>query len=178
MPEKTEEVKFPNVSARDGTGERVYLPVDLVGDPTLVLVSFRWQQRSLVEMWREFASGLADRYDRFEYYELHVVGPRSGMTPPVLSGGMRPTPGRADLGDRTLPGFVDKGWFRRSLGLLGETTVYALLVDGGYVVRRAAGTPTEDVAAGLESLLDEWEDALRRWNSFSSDAGANGDAAE
>lgn len=175
---KAATVNFPKVSARDGTGSRVYLPVDLQGDPTLVVITFSWQQRSLVGVWREFATQLVDRYDRFEYYELHVVGQRTGMTPPMLTGGMRPEPGRGALDERTLLTYVDKGWFRRSLGLLGETSVYALLVDDGYVVRQAAGMLSEDIAGGLESLLAEWEDAERRWDAFGGTAEADGDAAE
>jgi hypothetical protein len=54
---------------------------------------------------------------------------------------------------------VNKRQFRQSLGLLGEETVYALLVDDGHIVRQAAGFPVSEAIDGLWSLLDEWDDA-------------------
>jgi hypothetical protein len=54
---------------------------------------------------------------------------------------------------------VNKRQFRRSLGLLGEETVYALLVDDGHVVRQAAGFPVSATVEALLSLLDDWDAA-------------------
>ena len=141
----------------------MYLPVDFAGEPTLVLITFQWQQRSLVEAWREFADRLAERHDDFDYVELYVVGSRSGLHPPIMTGGLGPNPGMGTPDDRTITVHVDKRSFRRSLGLLGEQTIYAFLVDDEYVVRQAAGMITRDVADGLKSLLAEWEDAQGRW---------------
>lgn len=172
-------MKFPTVSGRDASGERVHLPVDFEGDPTLVLITFRWQQRSLARSWRQFATELGDRYDRFEFYELHVTGQGSGMTPPMLSGGMRPAPAPGSLDEHSILLFVDRDYFQRSLGLLGETSVYAMLIDDGHVVRQAAGVLTEDIADGLRSLLDEWEAAEQRWDVMGTDeADANGEAGQ
>jgi hypothetical protein len=137
----------------------VYLPVDFEGDPTLVLIAFSWQQQSLVDSWTEFADRLVEEYEEFEYYRLHVVGREGGLHPPMLTGGLRPTPGTVDGGERTVVVHVNRRSFRRSLGLVGEATIYALLVDDEYVVRRAAGMLTRDVADGLRSLLEEWESA-------------------
>ena len=172
-------VKFPKVSGRDAEGNRVHLPVDFEGDPTLVLITFRWQQRSLARSWREFATELEERYDRFEFCELHVTGRGSGMTPPVLSGGMRPDPAPGSMDEHSILLFVDRDHFRRSLGLLGETSVYALLIDDGYVVRQAAGMVTEDIAAGLRDLLEEWDEAEQRWDVTGADeTGADGEAGQ
>ena len=54
---------------------------------------------------------------------------------------------------------VNKRQFRRSLGLLGEDTVYALLVDDGHIVRQAAGFPMSSTVEALWSMLDAWDDA-------------------
>lgn len=156
-------MKFPQIRGRNSEGERVYLPVDFAGEPTLVLITFQWQQRSMADAWREFADRLAEEYDDFEYVELFVAGSRGGLHPPVMTGGLTPTPGSGMPDDRMITLHVDKRSFRRSLGLLGEQTIYTLLVDGEYVVRQAAGMLTRDVADGLESLLSEWEDAESRW---------------
>jgi hypothetical protein len=164
-------VKFPQIQGRNADGERVYLPVDLGGEPTLVLITFQWQQRSLVEAWREFADRLVEKHENFDYVELYVVGGGSGLHPPMMTGGLGPTPGAGSMDERTLTVHVDKRAFRRSLGLLGEQTIYALLVDGEYVIRQAAGMLTRDIADGLKSLLAEWEDAEKRWTEARSGPG-------
>jgi hypothetical protein len=178
-----EVVKFPKVSGRGGDGERRYLPEDFDGDPTLVLLTFNRQQRAVVSQWREFAADLADRYDTFDYVQLHVAPRGRGLGPPALA---TMAPGPVSAGPRTVQDdrrilvFVDKRWFQRSLGILGETSVYAMLVDDGYVVRQAAGMLTRDIAQGLESLLSEWDAAQARtagWNT-SSGPTSDADAAE
>jgi hypothetical protein len=82
----------------------------------------------------------------------------------MMTGGLSPNPGSVDGGERTVVVHVNRQSFRRSLGLVGEATIYALLVDDEYVVRRAAGMLTRDIADGLQSLLEEWEDADSRWD--------------
>jgi hypothetical protein len=149
-------MRFPRVSGSKLDGSHVTLPDWFDGDPTLVVVSFQWQQRSLVDPWCSVAERLAARYDDFEYYELLVVDWRSRM----LIGRTR----RADLltGDqheRMVVVRVNKRQFRQSLGLLGEDTVYALLLDESHVVRQAAGFPDSSTVDGLRSLLAEWEAA-------------------
>lgn len=132
------------------------LPMAFEGDPTLLLVSFNWQQRSLVDPWCSVAGQLARRYDEFEYYELIVVDWRSR----TLVGERRKTDLRsAGRHDRFLVVEVNKRQFRQSLGLLGEETVYALLIDEGHVVRQAAGVPVSATIDGLLTLLDDWDAA-------------------
>ena len=149
-------MRFPRVSGSTLDGNHVSLPGGFSGDPTLLIVSFQWQQRSLVDPWCSVADQLAARYDDFEYHELLVVDWRSRM----LVGRTR----RADLlttdqHDRMLVLRVNKRQFRQSLGLLGEETIYSLLVDDGHVVRQAAGFPSSATIEALLSLLDDWESA-------------------
>jgi hypothetical protein len=149
-------MKFPRVSGSNLDGGHLALPDGFEGDPTLLVISFQWQQRSLVDPWCSVAEQLAERYDDFEYYELLVVDWRSRM----LIGRTR----RADLltgdqHDRMLVLRVNKRQFRQSLGLLGEDTVYALLLDDAHVVRQAAGFPVSPTIEGLRAMLEEWEDA-------------------
>ena len=156
-------MQFPNVRGREVTGDPVSLPADFRGDPTLVLMAFRWQQRGLVESWESFAAHLSDGFPAFEYCELVLVNRRRGM----LGGGFarQSTPEflglpemlTRDLPDHAIVAPVDRRRFRRSLGLVGEQTNYALLVDDGRIVGGAAGALTDGAARELESLLSEWE---------------------
>lgn len=149
-------MKFPRVAGSNLDGDHLSLPDGFEGDPTLLIISFQWQQRSLVDPWCSVAEQLASYYEEFEYYELLVVDWRSRM----LIGRTR----RADLltgdqHDRMLVLRVNKRQFRQSLGLLGEDTVYALLLDDDYVVRQAAGFPVSSTIDGLRTLLEDWEAA-------------------
>jgi hypothetical protein len=149
-------MRFPRVSGSTLDGTHLSLPGHFSGDPTLLIVSFQWQQRAIVDPWCSVAEQLADRYDEFDYHELLVVDWRSRM----LVGRTR----KADLlstdqHDRMLVLRVNKRQFRQSLGLLGEETVYALLLDDGHVVRQAAGFPVSSTVEGLLTLLRDWEAA-------------------
>lgn len=155
-------MRFPQVRGREAAGDPVSLPADFRGDPTLVLLAFRWQQRGLVESWESFAARLSDDFPAFEYCELVLVNRRG-----TVGGGFarQSTPGflglpemlTRDLPDHAIVASVDRRQFRRSLGLVSEQTNYALLVDDGRVVGGAAGALTDDAARRLGSVLSEWD---------------------
>ncbi|WP_435182744.1 hypothetical protein [Halobellus sp. EA9] len=163
-------MKFPTTSGTDTHGRRVTLPDDLDGDQTLLVVSFHLRQRSLVAPWREFATELREEFDHFAYYEL-VVGSNGGMLPPTSKGGLSPTNARHRLHEDTIFLSVNKRAFRRRLGILGEQTIYAFLVEDDYVVRQAAGVLTPDTADALESLLREYRDHQNRSSNGARSAG-------
>lgn len=154
-------MKFPTVPGRDTHDTRLTVPDDLDGEQTLLVVTFHRQQRSLVRSWRQFAEELCDRFEHFAYYEL-VVGGTSGMVPPAATGGLSPTDTAQRRHEHTIRISVNKAAFRRRLGMIGEQTIYALLVEDDYVVRREAGVPTPSVSEGLESLLESYRDAKHR----------------
>ena len=146
------------------------LPGGFDGEQTLVVVSFHLRQRSLVSPWREFADELREEFGHFAYYEL-VVGSRGGMLPPTSTGGLSPANASHRLHENTVFLSVNKQAFQRRLGILGEQTIYAFLVEDGYVVRQAAGVLTPDTADALESLLREYRDAQHRCSNGSESAG-------
>jgi hypothetical protein len=149
-------MRFPRVSGSTLDGTHLSLPEWFSGDPTLLIVSFQWQQRSIVEPWCSVAEQLAARYDAFQFHELLVVDWRSRM---LVGRTRRAELLSSDQHERMLVLRVNKRQFRQSLGLLGEETVYALLLDDDHVVRQAAGFPVSDTIDGLISLLDDWDDA-------------------
>jgi hypothetical protein len=155
------QMRFPSLSGRDTHNTRLRVPDDLDGEQTLVVVTFHRQQRSLVRSWRQFAEELCERFDHFAYYEL-VVGGKSGMVPPVAAGGLSPTDATQRHHDHTVRIAVDKAAFRRRLGMVGERTIYALLLEDGHVVRREAGVLTPSVGEGLESVLEAYRDGRHR----------------
>jgi len=163
-------MKFPTVPGRDTHGRRLTLPDDLDGEQTLLVVSFHLRQRSLVNSWRQFAKELCDRFEHFGYHELVVSSP-GGMLPPSASGGMSPSNARQRVHDNTIFLSVDKQAFQRRLGILGEQTIYAFLVEDDFVVRQAAGVLTPETGEALESLLEGYRDEKRRQSNGSESAG-------
>ncbi|WP_089879439.1 hypothetical protein [Halogeometricum limi] len=163
-------MKFPSVPGRTTDGRRVHLPVDFEGEQTLVVLSFHRRQQSLVDSWRGFAKELREKYDHFDYYELSVTGGNSGMLPPTTMGGLAPSNARNRLDENTVFVPVDKNAFQRRLGIVGEQTIYAFLVEDGDVVRQAAGVLTPKTAEALESLLSEYETAQSRWSELGSES--------
>ncbi|MGQ4555903.1 hypothetical protein [Halobellus sp. GM3] len=161
-------MKFPTVTGRDTAGRQLTLPADLDGEQTLLVLSFHQRQRSLVTSWRQFASELCDRFEHFAYYELVAVGSRHGMLPPSTVGGMSPTNARQHVHENTIVLSVDKQAFRRRLGVLGEETIYAFLLEDGRVVRQAAGVLTPSTGQALEALLEAYRDAKGRSNGSTS----------
>jgi hypothetical protein len=163
-------MKFPTTSGSDKHGRRVTLPADLDGEQTLVVVSFHLRQRSLVSPWREFADELREEFDHFGYAEL-TVGSKGGMLPPMSKGGMSPTNASHRLHENTVFLSVNKQAFQRRLGILGDQTIYAFLLEDDYVVRQAAGVLTPETADALESLLREYRDAQNRTSNGTESAG-------
>ncbi|ELZ82125.1 hypothetical protein KU306_11315 [Haloferax larsenii] len=169
---------FPRLPSRDTSGQKVVLPDDLDGEQTLLLISFDRRQQSLVGSWRGFAEELSETYDHFEYYELMVLGGRSGMMPSFGGGGgMSPGAARNKRHDNALMARVDKTALQRRLGLLGEGNIYALLIEDGTVVRQAAGVITPKTADALEDLLQEWREANSDWLDATASPEQTGDNA-
>ena len=163
-------MKFPTVPGRDTHSARLTLPDDLDGEQTLLVVSFHHRQRSLVGSWRQLAEELCEQFDHFAYYEL-VVGGTSGMVPPTMNGGLSQTSATRRQHDNTIRVSVDKAAFRRRLGMVGEQTIYAFLLEHDYVVRREAGVLTPAVGEALESLLESYRDAKQTHATGTESAG-------
>ncbi|RDZ64949.1 hypothetical protein C5B90_00860 [Haloferax sp. Atlit-12N] len=170
-------MEFPRLPTRDTSGQKVVLPDDLEGEQTLVLISFDRRQQSLVGSWRGYAKELCETYGHFEYYELLVLGGRSGMMPPMSGGGMSPGAARSRPHDNALIARVDKTALQRRLGLLGEGNIYALLIEDGTVVRQAAGVLTPETGDALEDLLKQWREANSGWTDAPATCGSTGENA-
>lgn len=170
-------MEFPRLPSRDTNGQKVVLPDDLEGEQSLLLISFDRRQQSLVGSWRGFAKELTETYGHFEYYELLVLGGRSGMMPPLSGGGMSPESARSRPHDNALITRVNKTALQRRLGLLGEGNIYALLIEDGDVVRQAAGVLTPETADALENLLEQWREAHSGWTDAANAGPTTGDGA-
>jgi hypothetical protein len=148
--------RFPELVAETGLGEVLRLPEAFRGRLTVLVVSFSQEQERDVAGWlpavRRMVAGAGPAA---RLYRLPVVAEsclpvarRLGRCGPWHAG--RP---ETDV----LPLYVDKGGFRRALGLPGEASIHVLLLGpAGEILWRAAGPLTPAAADGLQAELHAW----------------------
>lgn len=141
---------FPSLRARNLQRESLTLPADLHGELNLGLIAFQqWQQR-LIDTWLPYAQALEKATPGLCYYEFPVIQALNVLARTFINEGMRAGIPDPTARERTITLYTDKEAFRRSLGLLREETIYAVLFDRqGRVYWRAEGEFSDDKAASL-----------------------------
>jgi hypothetical protein len=148
--------RFPAIVAENLARDRVSLPAGLAGTYNLVVVAYRREQQADVDTWMP-ALGVIEKDDpRFRWYELPTIGKLTGVfVSPWLDDAMRAgIPDQAQRA-RTITLYVDKQWFRESLGLPdSDGSIHLLLLDRqGRVLWRRDGAYDSGAAAELKSKL-------------------------
>jgi len=146
---------FPEVTASNLEGRRYTLPRDFEGDANLCLIAFEQEQQADVDTWLEGVRPLREA-PGFEVYELPTLGKGTPLFRGFLDGAMQR--GIPDVRQRehTITLYLDKGEFRRTLGLPDESRVYALLVDhAGSILWREEGPFTGEKGRSLRAALGD-----------------------
>ncbi len=145
---------FPTVRARNLLRELITLPADLRGERNLGLIAFQqWQQR-LIDTWLPFAQSLEQARPGLCYYEFPVIQSLNVIARTFINEGMRAGIPDPTARERTITLYTDKEAFRRSLGLLREETIYAVLFDRqGRVYWRAEGEFSAEKGDSLQTAL-------------------------
>ncbi len=146
---------FPAVEGTNLEGRRFTLPGDFEGEHNLVVVAFRREQQDDVDTWLPFLKETAAHESGLRVYELPTMGRRYRIIQGWIDGGMaKGIPGRATR-EATITLYIDKGPFKRSLGIASEDRIVTLLVSrDGRVLWREAGRFTPGAGAGLVATLD------------------------
>lgn len=145
---------FPTVSSYTLARTRITLPADLHSDRNLLLLSFKPDQQPDVNSWNAAIDPWRGAAPSLAVYNC-LVSPRSNM----LSRWWQNSSLRSDLPDAkrwstTVPLYVDKDGFRKTLDIASEKQVVVLLTDRqGHVLARATGAPTEQSLAAIRSGL-------------------------
>ena len=157
MPDSATPRVFPTVRASRLDGTELTLPDDLPAPRTLVIVSFVDDLDPLCDQWARLAERIgASRGDTFACVETPVVGRGMALFGSLATAGIRrQVEGEAERA-RTLPIYVDKGPFRKALGLGKLSDVYPFLVerDTGRILWSGRGAIDFDEVAELEAALD------------------------
>ena len=145
---------FPNVAASSLERERFRFPESFGADVTLAIIGFwDWQQPAL-DGWTDAAKRLELQSPGFEFFEMPVIQRSTDRVHRFIDKGMRDAISDRRAREKTVPVYVDKRAFMRSLGLPTDDEVYAVLVDrSGLILRVWTGSATPVARHQLEALV-------------------------
>ncbi len=146
---------FPPVQGVRLDGTEVAIPADLPADATVLVVSFRDDLDALADQWARLVERLAEAHDgRVAVWELPVMGRAMRHLGEVGTLSVRGQVDDETERARTVPVYVDKKDFRKTLGLRGSNEVTAFLVDrAGAIAWTGEGDIDMDEVTALEAAL-------------------------
>jgi len=164
--------QFPRLEARSLAGEARWLPTDLRGAPSAVLVGFEVWQQATMDSWLPTLEALATRYPGLRVYELVPIPRFLLPARPTIDGGMAVGIPSEAVRARTLTAYVDLPPLLAGLGLPDTRQSALLLVapDGSIRWGTRGGYDAAE-AASLEWALAGWSSG-RRENRATGERGA------
>ncbi len=143
---------LPRVTAYALDRAKVTLPADFVVPLNLLILSFQRNQQSVVDGWLPQLT--ASAAPSVQTWLLPISGPENGLYRWWLNASLRSSLPASQPRRFTVPLYVNKGQFLRSLQVSSEQEVVLLLTDKtGRVLWRAAGPVTDSKLAGLNGFL-------------------------
>ena len=149
---------FPEVRATDLDGRDLTLPADLPAPLALVIVLFQDELDPLADQWARLGDEIAAQYPgRMAVVETPVVGRGMKLFGSLATMGIRGQVDNDAEHARTLPIYVDKKPFRKTLKLSKETDVYPFLVERetGAVLWAGEGAIDMHEVQSLEAAVAE-----------------------
>lgn len=149
---------FPEVRATDLDGKDLTLPSDLPAELCLVIVLFRDELDPLADQWARLGHAMEGNAEgRFAVVETPVVGRGMKLFGGLATAGIRGQVEGEQEHARTLPIYVDKKAFRKSLHLSKEGEVYPFLVhrQTGRVLWGGEGEIDMEEVQELEAAVAE-----------------------
>ncbi|MEM1054074.1 MAG: hypothetical protein AAGI52_01005 [Bacteroidota bacterium] len=147
---------FPEVRATDLDGQDLIFPPDLPAEITLIVVSFRDDLDPLADQWARLGHSIEEQYpERFAVIEAPVVSRGMKLFGDLATAGIRGQVDGAEEHARTLPLYVDKKAFRKSLCVTTEAEVYPFLVhrETGRILWGSSGAIDVAEAQKLEEAV-------------------------
>ncbi len=147
-------VRFPTITSDNLEGKTFTLPHDFGGERNVVFIAFKREQQNDVDTWVPFVKPLVARTPGTEYYEIPTIYRMIAPMRWMLNRGMRSGIDDRAARERTITLYLDKGPFKRALGIADERVIHVLVVDReGQVLWRATGPFTAERGAELERSL-------------------------
>ncbi len=146
--------RFPAIPATSLDNAKLQLPQDFSGQMNLVIVSFAREQQQQVDTWIPAAQKIQAAHPKFSYYELPTMSWENLVYRWWFNSALRSNTTNPELRSRILTVYVAKSKFRKSLGILNEKDIVALLVDRtGKIYWRADGACTDQNKLALMAAL-------------------------
>ena len=143
---------LPPVTAYALDRTKVTLPKDFATPLNLLILSFQRDQQSSVDDWLPRLTASAT--PSMQTWLLPISGPENGLYRWWLNASLRSSLPPSQPRRYTVPLYINKGQFLRSLQIPSEREVVLLLTDkAGHVLWRAAGPVTDAKLAALSSFL-------------------------
>lgn len=146
---------FPVVTGKNLDGKKFHLPHDFEGELNLVFLAFQREQQLMVNTWLPTADLLESIHPKLRYYELPTISRMNPIARWFINTGMRSGIKDPKSRRKTITLYLDKGSFRKELGIPGEKNIYILLMDKqGKVTWRSEGPCDVEKAKSLSDFIN------------------------
>lgn len=149
------EARFPEVAFENLNGEKIVVPGGLKGERNVLLLGFVQAHQTAIDTWLKVLPELTGPHPEYAYYELPVISRTNPMMRWFINNGMRS--GIPDKGQRarTITLYLDKGPFKKALGIEREDVIVVLVVDrAGKVWWRAEGPAEAGNVSSLQRFVN------------------------
>lgn len=138
------EIRFPSIKGKALNGDKFLAPEDLRKPHNLLLVAFQREQQQDVDTWIPRLEKVEDANEDFAFYEFPILPEMNIMARWFIYQGMRSGIDSDRARSRTVTFHLDKGEFKKDLGIDSEDIIQVFLVDStGVVTWRESGIWSE-----------------------------------
>jgi hypothetical protein len=146
---------FPKVEVRNLEGRDLVFPNDFAGEVNVVLVAFQREQQRDVDTWTPALADLGKRVNGLHVYEMPTLSRAYRFARRMIDGGMAKGIKDRQVREATATAFIDKGPFKKALGIDSEDTIHAFVVRrDGTVTWHGRGPLAPQSLAALTAAVE------------------------
>lgn len=129
-------------------------PADFSAKLNLVFIAFQQWQQAQVDSWIPLAEELIQQYPIVNYYEFPTIQRMNRLARIFINEGMRAGIRNESTRARTVTLYLDKGPFKRALGIDSEESIWVMLFDrSGSRLWHVAGQFTPGKGQALRDAI-------------------------
>jgi len=151
---------FPIVTGANLNDVALTLPEDFAGEFNLVVVTFEQDQQVAAADWYPFLNDLAQADDRLNLYNIAALPDLNPMIRSMITGGLNATVTDEIVRNVLILLFLeDQQAFLDALEISDTSQIILLLLDAdGHVLWQGAGEYSDELAADLQTQIDQFLD--------------------
>ncbi|MGE9294894.1 MAG: hypothetical protein ACQKBV_01190 [Puniceicoccales bacterium] len=145
---------FPRVEGINLQGQKIDVPNQLRGNPTLVIVAYEREQQSVIDGWLPALEELEKRRSGFRFYELPVIYETNIVNRFWITNGMRSGIENTTARYRTITLYTDREQFNEMVGISNMSTIHLLVLNANKeIVWRTSGGYSADKFIALQGVI-------------------------